>query len=251
MEHEHPVLKGHVSQGKKLVPRILALGEFRQEFREVPYVRVILPELIWLALLNRRLGKTQGAKVVDVVASAVKQTPGHKRPWFAAISCFSELSDEAKRNVLEALEKNELRDAVSKSLEPFVHFYPKFPGAFLVGTASTRKYPEFLADLKTILDELYDTESIATVFMCASAIYAAFCLDILKVNSHVSLANFPEVEKYPSTELSKLVASSCRATSLQMVGHHVIQAHLTVWSSYFWNRGLELEPIDWSSMRAS
>lgn len=247
---EHRVLKGHVPQGLKFVPKILALGEFNQQFNEVPYVRVILPELIWLALLNQRLGNEQGAKVVEIVASAVKQTTGHKRTWFAAVSCCTELSDTAKQNIAQALDQNGLRKAVSGALQPFVELYPEFPGAFLVVSDPSRNDLEFLPELKKVVDNLYDTESGAAVFMCASAVYAAFCLDILKVNPNVSLAKFPEIEKYPSTELSKRVAAACRATSLQMVGQNVIQAQLTTWSSYFWNRGLELEPMDWSAMRA-
>lgn len=240
---DHKVLKDHVAQGMKYVPAILTLGQFNT----VPYVRVIIPELIWLAVLNHRLGNVIGAQVAQVIGSTLKSA-NHNPMWFGSISSLKDVSEQTKQNITKALRDEDLADSVEMALSPFLDFYPEFPGGFLLGTQSTAKSPGFIQEIKTLLDELYDTESGATVFMCANAIYAGFCQGF-QVNEGVSLAQFPEVENYPTTELSKRVASACRSTVLLTVGEYVIEAGLTQWSSYFWNRSLQLESIDWRLMK--
>lgn len=240
---DHKVLKEHVAQGMKYVPVILTLGQFNA----VPYVRIIIPELIWLAVLNLRLGNVIGAQVAQVIASTLK-TVNHNPMWFGSISCLGHVPESTKQAITKALRDEDLTDSVESALSPFLDLYPEFPGRFLIQTQNSEKRAGFIQEIKTLLDQLYDTESGATVFMCANAIYAGFCQGF-QVNEGVSLAQFPEIENYPTTELSMRIASACRSTALLTVGKYVMDAGLTQWSSYFWNHNLQLESIDWQLMR--
>jgi len=68
----------------------------------------------------------------------------------------------------------------------------------------------------------------------------AFDSGMLKVNKDLALAKFPEIEKYPHTELSKRVASGIRSTLNVFFGSDSYSAPSN-WPCYFWNRGLEID----------
>ncbi len=241
---EHKVLKDHMEQGVKYVPVILTLGQFTA----VPYVRVVIPELIWFAILNHCLGYVVAAQVAQVIASTLKAASENPL-WFGSISCLANVSKETKQSIALALRNKDLADSLDFALSPFLALYPEFPGDFLVGTKKYANGIEFVQEVKTILRELYDTESSTTVFMCANAVYAGFCHGF-QVNECVSLSQFTEIENYPNTEVSIRVASACRSTVLMTVGKDVIDSGLTGWSTYFWNHNLQLEPIDWRVLRS-
>lgn len=78
----------------------------------------------------------------------------------------------------------------------------------------------------------------------ATAIWIAFDAGMLKVAPHLALAEFPKIQDYPSTERSKEVASSIRATLNQMFGDTKWMASGTNWPAAFWNRGIEIEPCE-------
>ena len=80
----------------------------------------------------------------------------------------------------------------------------------------------------------------------ATAIWLAFDADVLKVNEGLALASFPEIERYPETELSKKVGSSVRATLNMLIGSEYNHSNEYNWPIYFWNRGLVIDECEFS-----
>jgi hypothetical protein len=66
--------------------------------------------------------------------------------------------------------------------------------------------------MKQTVRVLFDKEERETVLTAATCIGLAFDSGKLKVQQGLALAQFPEIERYPTTELSKKIASSIRAT---------------------------------------
>lgn len=62
----------------------------------------------------------------------------------------------------------------------------------------------------------------------------------LHVVENSTLAEFPKLVDYPNTEISKMIASSVRATSNILLGSEKLKNEK--WISEFWNRGFKLEP---------
>jgi hypothetical protein len=62
----------------------------------------------------------------------------------------------------------------------------------------------------------------------------------------VSLANFPEIEKYPDTPESERVGSGVRAAIISFFGSSYDLS--STWPAYFWNRGLELESCNYAAV---
>jgi hypothetical protein len=122
--------------------------------------------------------------------------------------------------------------------------YPKCPLNFLFENPLPR-LDNFSAELeifKDLLSKLYDKTTVEATFMQANAIYIAFVTDKLKVSKDTSLANFPEIEKYPHTKESQRIAAMVRAAVNSFIGIDCDKT--SEWPRYFWNRGLELEPCD-------
>lgn len=82
----------------------------------------------------------------------------------------------------------------------------------------------------------------------STVIYIAFESGRFKVAEGLSLAHFPEVEKYPVTEMSRRVAAAVRCTVLTFFGEGRKYA-ATDWPVYFWNRGMEIESCSFNGRK--
>ena len=113
-----------------------------------------MPELPWLALLNATYGERIGAEFGLALASAGSKTIPHK--WFAPASAYSSLSIPQKGKVVETLKITGKAEAIQRSLNNLLWFYPDCPLAFLFPTGPTA--PEdtqaALEDLKSTLADL-------------------------------------------------------------------------------------------------
>jgi hypothetical protein len=96
--------------------------------------------------------------------------------------------------------------------------------------------------------ELENKRSRSGVLVQAQAIYMGFVLGKLFVKKGLALADFPEVEKYPFTELSKQVGASICASVNMLAGNMLPKFPEDAWVQYFWQRGLELCPLDFSHL---
>lgn len=234
------ILDDHQQQGKRFIPPLLRLGKFESVRWQLP----ILPELLWLALLNESHGLQTGAEVALSLALAAEKAAHGE--WFAPTSAYSILSDEQRRHVLEEVSRNGKIEAVRRPLASLIWFYPECPLKFLFPDGVRHLEAGALSKLKSILGELYYRAEHPAMLMQANAVYIAFVTNLLKVPPHVSLANFPEIAKYPETAESKRVGSMVRATITGMFGQKYNNS--SVWPSYFWNRGLELERCDFQAI---
>jgi hypothetical protein len=60
------ILLDHKQVGKKFIPPMLTIGVFK----EVRWIEIILPELLWIALLNDKYGLRMGAELSLAVAQS-------------------------------------------------------------------------------------------------------------------------------------------------------------------------------------
>lgn len=243
---KRPVLSDHKKVGKRFIPPMLQLVSFS----EVKWVDWILPELLWLGLLNDRYDLARGAELALSLARAVIKTSDYSsKTWLAPISAYDALTEKQKNEVIRTLKLSNNLQPLKEALTPLVAFYPGCPLNFLFeGTLlSLENSKETLEQFKELLATLFDRwEKVATL-MQANAVYIAFATDLLKVTKGLALANFPAVADFPDTEESRRVAASVRATVNGFFGRY-FRDKSSNWSQYFWNRGLELEPCDYEGV---
>ena len=200
---------------------------------EIPYRRLVLPELVWMAVLNDRLGTADGTKAAMNVAqfAAAIEPKGQ----YGLVSSYLPFTRE------QMLHIGNQRDAIPavEALLGFFSLYPECPLAALADEKQIEQPTEAtIAWFSDLLVELFDNESKPAVSMQANAIYIAFVTDRLKVFRGLALANFPEIENYPETDESRRIASSIRATLNLFLMWSVETSDR--WPRYFWNRGLDL-----------
>jgi len=232
------VLQDHKQIGKKFIPPLLQLRNVQTIKWQVP----ILPELLWLALLNSTYGTRTGPELAVALASSASKLVQQK--WFAPASAYDSLLSEQKTELLQVLNLSHKLGAIQHALNDLLWFYPTCPLAFLFPTGPTA--PEdpksALEAFKRVLEELYDRGARAPMLMQANAFFIGLSVGPLRISSHISLPNFAEIEKYPTTSESRRAGSAVRAAMFGLFGHDY--EHASTWPQYFWNRGLEIEPCN-------
>jgi len=242
------VLSDHKQVGKRFIPPMV---EATGGVEGINWTEQLLPELLWLGLLNDR-HSTKGPSLAVSVMKAAKEATGESpKDWFATTSSYLRLSEEQQRAVVTSLSQTGELESIREALAQLVSFYPECPLRFLFVDASTvalEAYKPEIEAFKTILVSVMNRWEQPATLAQASAVYLGFASGMLKVMEGMALANFPEISKFPTTEESKIVAGGVRAT-VSMVFGIVQGSKASPWSTYFWNRGFELQPCHGTWLR--
>ena len=231
-----PVLADHRRKGTKLIPPYVALLG-RPE--NVSWASTIVPEVIWIATLHHVFGNVVGTELaLNLARSATERAPRTDHRFFAAASDFTDLSVQEKDAIRTDMSGSGQVVRLQRAFATVCRYYPMFPLAFLCDDTTDSEVD--LDTFKKIVRALFDKELPGTVFVASTVVYLAFVLDRLKVAEGLALAKFPEVERYPHTELSRRIASAVRATVLSFFGPSQRKAP-AAWPVQFWNRGIEID----------
>jgi hypothetical protein len=233
-----PVLGDHKRIKSKLVtPFNDAFGPMH----EVSWINMMIPELLWIALVQDAWGARRGVEIITAFTRDVRASEASRdRTIWAAAGKFAALPDGVLASIVRG---RPYRDDLCAALGPLHAHYPDHPMSGLVvadGTPSSRN----LGGLKALVGELFDRASKSATLTQATAMWLAFDADRLKVATGLALSDFPRIEDYPDTEQSQRIAASIRATLNQMFGDVDLMASGSCWPVAFWNRGLELEPCE-------
>ncbi len=234
------VLQDHKRRGKTLIPPFThALGPLL----EVSWVKTMLPELLWIALVQDCYGYIKGVALITSIARAARRCSlQHKQGIFATISSFVDItSDEMSCLQGQLAASGDLLE-IQNALLPLVAPYPECPLRLLYSAKPERsdKVRQDIVQLKKVVEGLYDRTSKDTMMVQAAAIWLAFDSGVLRVSEGLTLASFPEVEKYPDTELSRKVAAAIRASMFVLFYEDQYPVSGS-WAGQFWNRGLEFD----------
>jgi hypothetical protein len=234
------VLQDHKRQGKTFVPPFTHMFG---PLHEISWVKIMLTELLWIALIQNYYGYREGVELItSLTRLARKCSPSDKILVFATISSLGALKIDEKSCLQSELASTGDLYKIQKALLPLIVFYPECPLRFLYSTMPILAdgSQQNLERFKKIVKGLYDKTSKNTVMVQATAIWLAFDADALKVFKGLALASFPEIEKYPETELSQKVAASI-SSSIFMLFSEPHYPAFSDWPRYFWNRGLEID----------
>lgn len=257
------VLADHRKIGKNLVPPyVYLLGQGK----DIEWRQRIIPEYLWLGLLNLRLGWIEGADISLSLARIASQSVGvpieefkkqfgkATKQFFGLTTSYESLKENQRKEIIKILTEQNKLETLQYGLKSLISLYPKCPLNFLFTEIPVHTEEDF-AVIQELVSVFFNQDHNLAVFALTNAVYIAFCTNKLRVivsderNSpdDSSLANFPEIERYPNTEESKKVAAAVRMNASMLL--HMEKEFSTEWSDYFWNRGLEISkcippPID-------
>jgi hypothetical protein len=239
------VLDGYKKIGTTFVPPMVhRVGPW--EFTS--WSSQIMPELIWWDVLIDRVSHRFATKVAEEIAKYFK-TKDKRDCWWAFISDYARLGTDDMRGLKEHLKRANVLALLMGSLIDFVNLYPACPIApFLDQSPTGIVDVGYLQRFENRMRELEDKRSRSGVLVQAQPIYMGFVLGKLFVKKGLALADFPEVEKYPATELSKRVGASICAAVNMMAGSMLPKYSEDAWVQYFWQRSLDLRPLDFTHL---
>ncbi len=227
------VLADHKQKGKKFIPPLMQVGKLD----DAHWVKQMIPEFLWLALLPHACGYAAGVEVARKTAELARRVPSESHRWFAGLSDFKHIPEDSRDDLISSLAAEGLLDNLRLALSPLQFAYPDHPLNYALGPEPGE--PDLVA-LKQVLAEMFPRRATTAMRAQATALYLAFDAGFLKVAANSALADFPEVSIYPTTERSKQVAAAVRAA----LNGLTIRLEASRWPDYFWNRGLELEPCE-------
>jgi len=208
----------------------------------------MIPELLWIALVQDKFGIRRGVEIITEFTHDVRASHSDRaNTVWAAAGKFEVIPRDELRHLVDAKATaygNDLRAA----LQPLATWYPEHPLNSIFGPKQIPAAHADLAQVRAIVAEYFDRSSYAATMTQATAIWLVFDADRLKVAAHSSLAQFPSIEEYPETELSRTVAASIRATLnvLFGFGEAAMLTSGSKWPVAFWNQGLKLEPCEFN-----
>ena len=234
------VLHGYKKVGAAFVPPLIhKLGSLDY----ISWSSQTLPELIWWDVLIDRVSHRLAVKVAEEIAKHFKAL-GERKHWWAFISDYSYLEAGDVDRLRDSMRRANVLDPLIESLSDFLDLYPECPVSRLLNERPTGIVDVgYLGRFENRMRELENKRSRNAVLVQAQAVYMGFVLGRLRVKRGLALADFPEVEHYPSTDRSKEVGASICAAVNMLAGTSLPKYSENVWVQYFWRRSLELRPL--------
>jgi hypothetical protein len=245
MTTNRKILADHKKRGKTLLaPFTHMIGALK----EISWLKDIIPEIVWIGLIQYEHGHRRGVELITSMARLARNARSNcdAPQAFAATSSFSGLSGSEWKKLRKAMASRGELFYVQKSLAPLVALYPKCPLSPIFAKAPTAMTCDALARMKSLTSSLFQRSDRDPMMVQATATWLAFDAGKLKVQKGLALAEFPEIERYPDTELSRKVGSGVRATVNLLFDSNPGSHEASSWPAYFWNRGLEIAPCEFS-----
>src|SRR5262249_40073279 len=125
---------------------------------------------------------------------------------------------------------------------PLVSWYPDCPLNLFFFDELREPAIEKLQYLKDLVSSLLsDRTDREPTLVKATAVWLAFDADYIKVQKGSIISHFPEVERYPETEMSRKVGAAISAMVNMIFGHETQYLIESPWPEYFWNRGIQID----------
>src|SRR5262249_48792186 len=148
------VLTDHKKVGKRFVPPLVAT---LSNLTEASWVKVTLPETIWIACLHWFKG-ARGPELAHSLAAAALEARAVHQKAFVAVSDYTALSTEQRAAVLSRLKEVGHLDEIRSALAILHTLYPGSPFGFLFydGFRVSETRDEMVERFKPIVERLFD-----------------------------------------------------------------------------------------------
>ena len=236
-------LDGHKRVGKRFVPPLMQLNLGVS----IGYVNDMLPELIWIGLLNDKVGYVRAARVLEkifLLAEDVKDP--NQNGNFALISTFDLFNDEQKNSLREKFNKEGILELLQNSIAPLTLLYENCPLSFLGPPTYVYTDEELVFAIKECVGRAIDKYDTPGIVLHGAMLLSRLVTKKIKFSAEMDLPDFNAVIDEPDSEEATKAAGFMRANALTEFGMLNIKPS---WAREFWNRGIELSPCEISHDR--
>ena len=139
---------------------------------------------------------------------------------------------------LDSFLKNEIEEETTTELMKLVALYPTCPLRRVPTLNSLLEEDKaFLSKLEEVIYRFSGSREKFSMQVLSAYYYSMLCGKYVNLTHESQIPAFESIRDYPKTELSRLTASSIRATCNFLLSHSVSGS---TWPVEFWNRGFEL-----------
>lgn len=231
------ILADHKQVGKKLIPPMLQLSG---GINFVKWLDHILPELIWIGLLQEKLGIKRSVEVCNAIAEIGKGIVNTTHPIsMAYISNYRKLNNQQAKIFFEQMASRNIYEDFSIALKELIYLYPECPLTKLIEHQQKNGVdsPEEIKRFKRHLDKYFYRREYSTNLIEGTALYMAWIAGIIKYGPNVTIPDLEALANHqPDEEIYQKVSASVRSST------QLLMKDLdTTWCQYFWNRGLQID----------
>jgi len=235
------LLDGHKRIGKKFIPPMMQLPMNSA----VSYVNDMLPELVWIGLINDRAGYVPAARLIEKVflaAEEIKDADQHGN--FALSSSFNVLNDGQKSALKEKLVGEGALELLQNSIAPLVLLYENFPLSFLGPPPTVFTNDQLVSAIKECVGRVIDKYDTPGIVLNGSILISRLVTKKIKFSSEIDLPDFNAVIDSPDSDEAKHAAGFMRANALAEFGMLEIDSS---WAREFWDHSVKISPCEFTS----
>jgi hypothetical protein len=210
----------------------------------VKWIDDLLPEMLWLGMLNNDHGHRRGVQLAEALATAADRALAPHTKVFAVASAYSSIPSDRWADIIRLISTDSLAE-LQKTLRPLAALYPQSAFSGLWGANQPQPHDGDIGIMRTQVGTIVNRGGRPAMLAQANAIYIAVITGKLILNEGSMLSKLEAITQYPDTEESRLAGSAVRAASL-MLGRHrdEDQQAGADWTRYFWQRGIEISSCD-------
>lgn len=208
----------------------------------ISYIDNILPELIWIGLINEKIGYIRGARILEKIFGVIDEFKDPEQHGsFALISSFSLLSSDQKKQLTDVLEDNGFLNVIKNAVAPLNMLYDNCPLLFFGPPTEKYNTEELVALIKNCVENTIDKYDTPGIVLNGSILLSRLVTKKLHFPTDMDLPDFNAVINSPDSDDAKRAAAFMRSNALMEFGMHKVD---TSWAEYFWNRNFELSPCE-------
>jgi hypothetical protein len=229
------VLEDHKKVGSRFIPPMKQIPNMNS----TSYVNQMLPELIWIGLINDSIGYIRGARLIEKIFIAADEIWARDAQTnFAYASSYGMLDDDEERAFLDKLTPLNVLDDLKTYLAPLVLlYYDEFPMRFIGPPSAVISDEQLISKISTCVEKhIYKYETPGIV-LNGSVLLSRLVTKKISFPAGMELPDINSVIDAPESAEAKRAAGFLRANAL---GEFGILGISDRWARYFWNRGYEL-----------
>jgi hypothetical protein len=233
-----PILAGHKRIGKRLIPPMLQ----HPMMTNTSYVNDMLPELVWVGLINERVGYIRGARILESIAITVNELKAAGQEGnYALMSSFKKLTDPQKTMIVVSLRRIGLLDVVRASIAPLIVLYDDCPLSFLGPPEVVSSKDELVTKMKQCVGKIIDRYDTPAIVLYGALLLTRLVTKKMHFPKGMDIPNFNAVVESPGTEEAKSAAGFMRASGLAEFNMLKIE---NTWAKHFWDRNFKLSACE-------
>ncbi|HWQ43537.1 MAG TPA: hypothetical protein VN456_16075 [Desulfosporosinus sp.] len=234
------LLEGHKRVGKRFIPPMKQIPMMT----ETSYVDDMLPELVWIGLINDRVGYVRGARVIERVFLTVYnlKTEGQEGNY-ALMSSFNKLTLAQKVEIVSSLRNDGVLELIQNAIAPLVLLYNECPLSFMGPPTTPYSEEELVSIIKKCVKKTIDRYETPSIVLYGAMLLSKLVTKSISFPSNMDLPDFNSVINSPDSEEAKMAAGFMRASGLAEFGMLGLKKS---WAKHFWDRNYELSPCEFS-----